>query len=550
MQTRRIGKNLPQQFQPLACKNLRESTPQTDRAPGGLKLMPMKRRSLPIWLLRDVPAFLGVMISFWPLMILVIRNGFAAMRGKKISKSVFDQLPIFLAHAESRLDFALWREAYRRLGWNPRLIPFELFAAPEDRADTARRFENYRRACMSLEACARGYVEHLRAQHGLSKAELVAHGSTDARLRRAAHHELTGVAASPFALILSSARSARPSKDERGHAHARGPPLPLSQNPTQPTSQASPARSHPHAQTRIDIAQAPCRSMLVDLSVPEEGSAMTYRNIVVHIDETAAARTRASIAAGLAVKFGATLTGMFMRSDYVPAFIAGDAFSAVTAVEAYVEQRDRTIAKSSAAARAAFEAETSPHKISTDWVEVNGDDDDNVLAAVRRYDLTVFPHVATSSLNTYAVSAAHIGMGSGAPVLVLPERGFQIPFGKRVLVAWKETREAARALRDAWPFLMAADEVHFLAVSRNAPDGFDDAMRRNLEAHGCTNIHMHVDRNDDIDVANAIQRHSGRVGADLVVLGLYGHSRMREMLLGGVSRDMLDALHLPLLVSH
>jgi len=60
------------------------------------------------------------------------------------------------------------------------------------------------------------------------------------------------------------------------------------------------------------------------------------------------------------VKFGATLTGMFMRSDHASAFIAGDAFSAVTAVEAYVEQRDRTIAKSSAAARAAFEAETSP----------------------------------------------------------------------------------------------------------------------------------------------------------------------------------------------
>ncbi len=71
--------------------------------------MPMKRRSLPIWLLRDVPSFLGGMISFWPLMILVIRNGFAAMRGRKISKGVFDQLPIFLAHAGSRLDFALWR---------------------------------------------------------------------------------------------------------------------------------------------------------------------------------------------------------------------------------------------------------------------------------------------------------------------------------------------------------------------------------------------------------------------------------------------------------
>lgn len=277
---------------------------------------------------------------------------------------------------------------------------------------------------------------------------------------------------------------------------------------------------------------------------------MGYRNILVHIDETTAARVRAATAAQLAVKFGATLTGMFMRSDYVPAFVAGDAFSAVTAVEAYVEQRDRTIAKASAAARAAFERELATHEIPAAWIEVNGDEDENVLAAVRRYDLTVFPHVATSSLNTYAISAAHIGMGSGAPLLVLPESGFQMPFGKRVLVAWKESRESARAMRDAWPFLMAAEEVHFLAVSRNAPEAFDDVMRGNLEAHGCTNIHMHVDRNDDIDVANAIQRYSGRVGADLVVLGLYGHSRMREMLLGGVSRDMLDALHLPLLVSH
>ncbi len=61
----------------------------------------MKRRSLPLWLLRDVPALLGVMFSFWPLMILVIHSGFAAMRGKKVPKSVFDAIPILLAHAEA-----------------------------------------------------------------------------------------------------------------------------------------------------------------------------------------------------------------------------------------------------------------------------------------------------------------------------------------------------------------------------------------------------------------------------------------------------------------
>ena len=190
----------------------------------------MKRRSLPLGLLRDVPALLGVMFSFWPLMILVIRSGFAAMRGKKVPKSVFDAIPILLAHAEARLDFALSREAYRRLGWSHRLVTFSAFAPPQDWLETEQRFEAYRRANMSLEATVRAYADHLRQQYGISQRDLVAHGSTDARLRRAAHHELAGVAtlthaASPIALILSSARSARPSKDERGSTQARGPPL-------------------------------------------------------------------------------------------------------------------------------------------------------------------------------------------------------------------------------------------------------------------------------------------------------------------------------------
>ena len=89
-----------------------------------------------------------------------------------------------------------------------------------------------------------------------------------------------------------------------------------------------------------------------------------------------------------------------------------------------------------------------------------------------------------------------------------------------------------------------------LDVAPDAEPHFDNLQQQNLAIHGCANIHMHVDNNTDQPVANAIQRHAGRVGADLVVLGLYGHSRMRELLLGGVSRDMLGSIHLPLLVSH
>jgi hypothetical protein len=92
------------------------------------------------------------------------------------------------------------------------------------------------------------YVGHIRKRFGMGKTEFVAHGSTDARQRCAAHHGL--VSASPFAFILSSALSARPSKDERGRAHARGPPVHLTKNQPHPTSQVLPARPRPHTQTK------------------------------------------------------------------------------------------------------------------------------------------------------------------------------------------------------------------------------------------------------------------------------------------------------------
>lgn len=277
---------------------------------------------------------------------------------------------------------------------------------------------------------------------------------------------------------------------------------------------------------------------------------MSYRNILVHVDETPLSATRVAAAADLAVRFGATLTGAFLRSDNIPGFVAGNAFSAIVTVEVFVQERDAKMAVAREKARATFDAAIAGKDISASWMEINGDEDADVLAAARRFDLTVFPHLAESSFGTYAISASHIAMGAGGPILILPERGFPIPFGKRVLVAWKESRESARALRDAWPFLTTAEEVHFLSVARDAPTDFDDTLRRNLADHGVRAFHWHGDRNDDMQIGNVIQRHAGRVGAELVVMGLYGHSRMRELLLGGVSRDLVGALPLPLLVSH
>ena len=197
------------------------------------------------------------MISFWPLMILVIRNGLAAMRGKPIPQSAFEKLPHLLAHAESWLDFAIQREAYRRLGWNPQLVQFALHASPETWTETEMRFHRYQRIRRDPESYARICVEDLRAQYRIAKR--AAHGSTDAALHAAAHHELVG-AAPPQALILNSARSARPPKDERGPAHARGPP-PTSHPPHTPITPPLPHRDRDRA--RMSALDKPSHGAIV-----------------------------------------------------------------------------------------------------------------------------------------------------------------------------------------------------------------------------------------------------------------------------------------------
>jgi len=226
---------------------MRESMTQTGRARGGFKLMPIKRRSFPLWLLRDVPALMGLLASFWTLVIFAMTSARKAATAADANQSIRDRFALLLALAEARLDYALWRQAYRRIGWRPRGLTLGIFPPSTDWSYTQKRLRDFAHAFRNMKEIVDAYVDHIRKRFGISQRELIAHGSTGARLRRVAHHELVCVAASPFALILSSARSARPSKHERGHADARGPPLHLTQNQPQPTSHASRARSHRRA---------------------------------------------------------------------------------------------------------------------------------------------------------------------------------------------------------------------------------------------------------------------------------------------------------------
>jgi hypothetical protein len=200
---------------------------------GGVKscriLAPMKRRSFPLWLLRDLPALIGIAWSFWPLVIMVIANGAKAMRGRQVSPAVYEHLMLMLPIAEARLRFALHRQAYRALGWNPRTIALEALHPVATWSDFATRFEAYRASMMDLHASAAFFLnEHRRLYRIRSRVDAnavhAAHGSTGAL--RAAHHEAVCVATSNeprcrVALMVSSDRRERPSKDEGGRTYAR-----------------------------------------------------------------------------------------------------------------------------------------------------------------------------------------------------------------------------------------------------------------------------------------------------------------------------------------
>ena len=143
-------------------------------------------------------------------------------------------------------------------------------------------------------------------------------------------------------------------------------------------------------------------------------------------------------------------------------------------------------------------------------------------------------------------------MTSGRPILVIPYIGRFATVGSRILVGWNNSREATRAVNDAMPLLAKAISVTVLEASaRNSAT--DDAtgadITRHLTRHG---INAEITRTvtSSISTPDLLLNHAADMSADLLVVGGYGHSRLRELVLGGVTRELLRHMTLPVLMSH
>jgi nucleotide-binding universal stress UspA family protein len=147
-----------------------------------------------------------------------------------------------------------------------------------------------------------------------------------------------------------------------------------------------------------------------------------------------------------------------------------------------------------------------------------------------------------------------VTLASGRPILVVPYAGHFATVGRRVLIGWNATREATRAVNDAMPLLIEADVVTVLTIdAREGPDGHGELPGADISLHLARHgVKATVERtvSAGISAGDVLLSRAADLGADLLVIGAYGHSRVRELLLGGATRSILQSMTLPVLMSH
>ena len=273
---------------------------------------------------------------------------------------------------------------------------------------------------------------------------------------------------------------------------------------------------------------------------------MDYKTILVHVDGDPRSAVRLNLAVALARRWDAHLVGLNVQPLFgSPLYAATDPL--------IVEHQHRAAEREAREARALFDKTVAAAGLAgSEWRE----DDRGVVDALVRHaryaDLLVLGQREPRSVWSATAFTDEVLLAAGRPALVVPWAGDFATLGRRVLVAWNAGREAARALTDALPLLRDADIVRVLTVNARDGDhgdmpGADIALY--LARHGLK-VEVVRDEAVGIDIGAELLSRAADFQADLLVMGAWGHSRMRELVLGGATRSLLGAMTLPVLMSH
>jgi nucleotide-binding universal stress UspA family protein len=273
------------------------------------------------------------------------------------------------------------------------------------------------------------------------------------------------------------------------------------------------------------------KDIVVNLSLGEGGPAGDY-------------------AVSVAAAFDAHVAGIaFLYDPIVP--VSGTGYIPAEVIE--TQQADNQDAAKAAADR--FAAAASRAGVSAEPITLAasfGGAGDQFGRIARRFDLAIVGQADPEANSVEEIIAESTLFESGRPVIVVPYIQKAPLKLDLVMVCWDGSRPAARAIADAMPLLEKAKRVEVVIVSneRGKKDEIEGAdMGQHLARHG---LKVEVERIDggNIDVADALLSHAADSGADFIVMGGYGHSRLREFVLGGVTHTILRSMTLPVLMSH
>ena len=279
---------------------------------------------------------------------------------------------------------------------------------------------------------------------------------------------------------------------------------------------------------------------------------MSYKTIAVHLDARPRCAARVALAARLAARHGSRLVGIAPTG--LPDVIVAMNSAVPDAIECIALSAADLRQNAEAAARA-FEVECRRAGVSSFETEIVVDEPvDAVVSRGRCSDLIVLGQTDTGApVNGVAFDfPQQVLLHAGPPVLVVPYTGAFASLGERVLIGWKDTREAARALRDAIPLLRDARHVSLVEIG---PVRTDAAGGDSLAAAAAW-VDSHLipfDAHREIELADVgaqLLSRASDLDVDLIVCGGYGHSRLREWVLGGVTRHLLGHMTVPTLLSH
>jgi nucleotide-binding universal stress UspA family protein len=278
---------------------------------------------------------------------------------------------------------------------------------------------------------------------------------------------------------------------------------------------------------------------------------MDYKTILVHLDRGARRSERLGLALTLAGRHDAHLVGLFAISELrVPTYVRSDPTGALIAAQN--RQRAEAAAEAEAAFRAAVRTRSG---VRTEWRLSGAEALDAVRLNARYADLVVVGQRDRDAEDDAGMAPEFVDelvLSCGRPVLIVPYAGRFPDVGKKALVAWNASAEAARAIADALPLLARAERVNVIVFDtgkrgdHGEEPGADAALY--LARHG---VKATVSRygSPDVDVGSQILSRAADMAADLIVMGAYGTSRMRELVLGGVTRTILESMTAPVLMS-